>query len=148
MSDTPKHTKETPGNFHNMMEYLHAITGEPIYKILTFERMDQLRRPVKKYGGKTKTVLKFPARTITIVSGDETYPYMVKPHGGESTYKVRFDLHYPDKPIDVILVQVYRAIDEFGDVVQDAGSYRNSLGGGWHETVQLYRIENQYFALI
>lgn len=84
-----------------------------------------------------KSVLLYPSSAIRVVTEcGKTVSYM---QGNNK----RFDsIGYIAKQF---IVDVNRNIDEFGLEYQELGKYKDSLGGGWHQTIALYRYQDFYF---
>lgn len=139
-------TKENPGNLHQMQNYLSELSGISAKKEIYIYLLGDLRR---KTASKTKQkyVLRFPASDIEVVINGERMPYMLPYPGTNIPSNDRYDTKYKDTP-EKFIVKVYRYWHEFGIEIKQAGIYQNSLGGGWSEKTQLYRVNDNYFANI
>lgn len=133
---TEKFTKEDPGTTYEMLSYLSEITGISRRKEIEVNSLDKLRR---KTGSRTKnkTVLIYPACDIEVIINGERIPYML-------THNIRFDAEYKEVP-EKFIVTVDRPVSDFGVEIKHAGTYKNCLGGGWHENTNLLRINDKYF---
>jgi len=136
-----QYTKENPGGPYSMLKYLSEISGISLRKELEFDSMDKLRR---KNGSKTKSksYLIYNAYDIKVVINGEIIPYMIP---GPSFGDWRFDNVYKDTP-EKFIVTVDRSYEEFGIEIKPAGTYNDSLGGGWSSKIDLYNINGNYFA--
>lgn len=127
------YTKESPGCYHSLINFLATIESTEQYKVLTFYGMDELYKWNKP---KTKRKLQYKSYDIQVISGTEKHAFIKD--------NKRFDVLgiTPDK----FEVTVLKNVSDFKTQVNHAGSYKDSLGGGWHQTVSLYECNGSYFA--
>lgn len=128
-----ENTYHNPGCYHSMISYLSEISGISAKKDIEVNSVWNTMKSGKKK-------LKFKSWNITVVDKDgNKYAYM---QAGNK----RFD--QCGIIADKFIVSVTRNMNEFGIEVKSAGSYKDSLGGGWHQMVQRYQINDKYFAMM
>lgn len=125
-------TLSQPCTWEGARHHLSELSGKSKTKVIRIDTLEELR--VKK--GK-KSVLKYPARNITVV--DHT--------GCEHEYhtqKGRFD----QRGIEAIhfFVDIPRKLEEFGFEIEAVdNNYKIDEGGGWHSIGILYHCNGIYF---
>jgi hypothetical protein len=125
------HTKNNPGCYHSMLRYLSEKTGIRMFKEI--ER--QTVWVTSRHTGKKK--LMYCSGNIVVVDKDgNRHAYMKD--------QKRYDLRGVEA--SYFLVSVMRTPEEFGVKINDAGNYRDSLGGGWYSNCNLYEVDGKYFA--
>jgi hypothetical protein len=133
-----KWTKENPGCYHGMIKYLANLHGVSEYiedKVLTLH--DLFHKPDAK---KAKhRGLKYNSYNIKVcATNGVTYKYI---ENGK-----RFD----QKGIipEYFLCRRLKRIEEFIAKPTLIGKYKDCLGGGWTQSVDLYEVNGKYFALM
>lgn len=132
-----EHTKESPGCWHSMIRYLAIKEQTDVYKLLRFNTKQELYRPTKSK--KKPFRILYKSYDISVIDKDgQSHHYML----GQDRYD------HPKRNIipDHFLVKVMKSMSDFTTVVKSAGSYTDSLGGGWSQKVSLYKIDEHYFA--
>lgn len=135
-----KYTKNNPGCIHKAINYLEELTGisNIITEIIQEKDLRYTRIDAK---GRTRRELKWKSYNITIVdkSGIE-HPYMLG----------KYDYTHPSRNIDVshFIAKRSKSIKDFGILIEDGGSYTESLGGGWTTRTPMYLINGKYFACL
>lgn len=125
------YSKSDPGCSHRLREYLSEKTGISLTKDMVIKNVYK----VSKHTGKKK--LQYRATDITVVDkSGNIFPFMKD--------QKRYDLHGVD--VDYFIVNVPRAIEEFGIKVNNVGNYRDSLSGGWYSNCELVEVDGRYFA--
>lgn len=138
------YTKSDPGCFHSMITYLSELTGlsKSVQKELIVKEYEDLFKMTKsKPPYKSKRKLRYQAQSITVVLPDG----QLIPFYNKETHK-RFDELGIKADHFIIRWEQYRPLDDFNIKIKNEGSYKDSLGGGWHSTVSLYSINDKYFA--
>lgn len=127
-------TKSSPSCYHGALDYASQITGLSVRKEILLYKHEHLRT---KPNSKGKTKLKYYSYDIRVETAcGKTVSYFPMPN-------IRFDSLYEAKRF---IVTVNRHIDEFGLDFVNVGKYKDSLGGGWHSMVNLYKHNNFYYA--
>lgn len=126
-----EYTKHSPGCYHQLLGYLSEKTGISLRKDIVTQQVYK----INKRTGKKK--LDYRAMDITVVDKDENRHPFIKD-------QKRYDLF--GIVAAYFIVNVPRMIAEFGIEVNDAGNYRDSLGGGWYSNCPLFEIDGKYFA--
>lgn len=124
------YTQSNPGCYHSMLAYLSELSGISARK--------EIKKNKVIYSlGSGKPKLQFKSWDIIVVDRE----------GNKHSYMENCK-RYDERGIvvDHFLVMVNRSLDEFGIEIEDAGSYKDCLGGGWHQMVQLFKVNDQYFA--
>jgi hypothetical protein len=125
--------KSNPGCYHRLIEYLSEKTGISVTKEIVCKTVWK-KSP---HTGKNKLV--YRAYDITVVDKDgQRHPFMEN--------EKRFDKRGIEA--DYFIVSITRPVDEFGVKINNAGNYRDSLGGGWHSNCNLYEVDGKYFAMM
>jgi hypothetical protein len=123
-------------------DILIVCSGISKTKELTFDSVDKIRTKPHKHRvstGKFKSKLLYKADKIKVILEDgSTISYIQ----GDK----RYDLAgYVAKGF---IVTVNRKLEEFGVEYESAGNHKDSLGGGWHSDVAMFRHKDFYFAFI
>lgn len=125
------YSRNDPGCYHRMLEYLVAKTGISLFKEIVTQRVWK----VSPHTGKKKLI--YPASNIVVVDNEgNRHAYMQD--------KKRYDLRGVEA--NHFIVSVLRSSDEYGVTINNAGNYRDSLGGGWYSNCNLLEVDGQYFA--
>jgi hypothetical protein len=130
-------TKDNPGCYHSMIKYLASINNVDSYIIDQVNNTRDLFHKPDAKNSKNRG-LKYHSQDIVVVDSKDfqQYPYI-----------------YNDKRYDqngivpaLFLCKRLRRISEFNIKPEKIGKYKDSLGGGWYQIVDLYEIDNQFFA--
>lgn len=138
-------TKNNPGCYHQLLEYLSKISGIPLKKEIVF---NSVRDMVEK-NKNGKTVLKYNRRDIWVEKNGNRYwmPIKKQRKGGLYEIEMQDGTTFPiGTEWDRVGVYITRQQKEFGIEIIPSGKYQDSLGGGWSQSVALYRINDKYFA--
>lgn len=123
-----EYTKDNPGCYHSLLNYLSGITSIERRKDIIIKNMNGLRQ------GKR---LKYRSCDITVVATDgNKYSYM-------QADSKRFDS--VGIVAEYFIVSVNKSIEEFGIKLNNAGGYQDSLGGGWYSKCHLVQHNGNYF---
>lgn len=126
-----KYSRQDPGCYHRMLEYLSIKTGIDLFKDVVVKSVWK----TSPHTGKKKLI--HPASNITVVDNEGgTHPYMLDQR--------RYDLRGIEA--NHFVVSLVRSSDEFGITINHAGNYRDSLGGGWYSNCHLLEVDGRYFA--
>lgn len=126
-----QYEKSNPGCYHRLIEYLEKKTGISANKEIVAKSVWK----TSPHTGKKKLV--YRAYDITVVDKEgNRYPFMED--------EKRFDKRGIEA--DYFAVMITRPLDEFGVKINNAGNYRDSLGGGWYSNCSLYEVDGKYFA--
>jgi hypothetical protein len=133
-----KWTKENPGCYHGMIKYLAEINNT---LQITIDKVMTLRELYSKPDAKKAKHrgLKYNSYDISVIDmNGVAHPYIKE---GK-----RFDQHgiIPQ----FFMCQRPKNIREFDIQPTKIGKYKDSLGGGWYQSVDLYQINDKFFALI
>lgn len=129
---TKEYTKTNPGCYHSALQYLSEVTGISRTKEIKVKTINGLKQ------GKR---LMYKSYDINVVDKDgNKFAYMQAGKGGP----LRFD--QAGIVADHFIVTVNKSLSEFGVEIKGEGNYKDSLGGGWHQTVSLFSINGNYFA--
>lgn len=125
------YTRSNPGCYHSMLRYLSEKTGISLFKEIEKQQVWATSRHTGK-----KKLLYNSCNIIVVDKGGNRHSYMKN----QKRYDVRGieSSHF--------LVSVMRDTVEFGLKINDAGNYRDSLGGGWYSNCNLYEVDGKYFA--
>lgn len=133
-------TKSNPSCYHGAIEYAHSLTGISKTKEIYIYNHEHLRTTPHKNRvnkGKFKSKLKYPAASIRIeTTCGKIVSYFPLPH-------LRFDALYEFKRA---IITVNTPLNDFGLDWIKCGQYKDSLGGGWHSMVGLYKHNDFYYA--
>lgn len=134
-----------PGCYHDALEYVSKITGIPIYKEITFKSVKEMTHINKK----GKRELKYKRSNVWVEKGGKRYwsPFKRNIKGGGQVITTKENVEFPiGTNWDKVGVIMRRNLEEFGVEIKSAGTYNDSLGGGWSCTVPKIRINDKYFA--
>ncbi len=123
--------RNDPGCYHSMLRYLSEKTGISLFK----EIIKQQVWVTSRHTGKKKLV--YIASNITVVDKEGNRHAFMKD-------QKRYDLRGIEA--NYFAVSVLRDSEEFGIKINDAGNYRDSLGGGWYSNCSLLEVDGKYFA--
>lgn len=130
-------TKDNPGCYHDMIDYLCELTGASEYKDIVVKNESSLYHPNKSALNKNKRKLKYKAYDIyAIDSSGNKYIY----HDGKHKYSEQGVI------ADHFIVRVKKTAKEFNIRIDNAGSYKESFTGGWYTKIGLEKIGDKYFA--
>lgn len=133
-------TKSNPSCYHGALEYAALITGISKTKEIYITKAEYLRtNPNKNRNSsiKFKSKLKYPAANIRIeTSCGKTVSYF-------PLLNTRYDAIYEFKRA---IITVNRPLNDFGLEWEKVGEYKDSLGGGWHSMVAIYKHNDFYYA--
>lgn len=128
-----QYTKENPGCYHSMLEYLSKKTGIPATYQLNV-KPDNFHSDVFYVLGLTTYRLK---------------KLMIK---GGTPYLCDYDTSQPLFPLTTKFDRKYvvknRKPEDFNYPIWKCGTYRDSHTGGSYSKVPLYKIDDQYFAMM
>lgn len=139
-------TKENPGCYHQMLKYLSELSGIPITEAVQLPYNEVFG--VSKKGNK---IVKYPSYNINFVINGRLVGYLTKVmRKGNIPVLTNGKEDFPyDVNIDHFIVIRNRDIHSFGvSIIDHNKSYNDSLGGGWYQKVQLYEVNNKYFAMM
>lgn len=125
------YTRSNPGCYHSMLRYLSEKTGISLFK----EVVTKSVWVTSKHTGKKK--LMYNSSNIVVVDQNENRHAYMKD-------QKRYDLRGIEA--SYFLVSVLRPSEEFGVKINDAGNYRDSLGGGWYSNCNMYEVDGKIFA--
>ena len=140
-----EYTKDNPGCYHSSIKYLSEITGISMHKEIYFDSVKDIVEKNKK----GKTVLKYMRRNVFVEKDGKRYWMPVKRQrkGGIVEIEMNDGTTFPVGTIwDKIGVSILRPQNEFGIAIKPEGTYKDSLGGGWYSSCELYSINGRYFA--
>lgn len=128
-----EYTKENPGCYHSMLKYLSEKTGIPA----TYEVN------VKPDN--------FHSDVFYVLRGTTYRLHKLMKKGGIPYLFDQFT-HQPLFPLDTKFDRKYvvknRKPEDFNYPIWKCGTYKDSLGGGWYSKVPLYKVDDQYFAMM
>ncbi len=136
-------TKDNPGCIHQMYAYLRELSG--IHSVVT-KKMTY--KEVFRANAKGNRVCRYPTKDISFVIKGENVGYLHKAwRKGNVPVLTDGKRDFPyDVEIDHFLVNVPLKLEEFGIPFQKVGKYKDSLGGGWYSKVDLYQVNDKFFA--
>lgn len=132
-----EHTKDMPGCYHSLIRYLATKEQTEVYKLLKFNTHHELYSKTKSK--KKLFKLKYRSYDISVIDKNgQSHHYMWQ--------QIRYDHATRAIIPDHFLVKVMKGMSDFTTIVKGAGSYTDSLGGGWTQKVSLFKVDEQYFA--
>jgi hypothetical protein len=130
-------TKESPGCYHSMIRYLATKEQTEVYKLLRFNTKQELYASTKSK--KKPFRLKYRSYDIRVIDGNgDSHQFILG--------QLRYDHPTRNITLDHFIVKVMKGMSDFTTVVKSAGSYTDSLGGGWTQKVSMYKVDDNYFA--
>lgn len=126
------YTKENPGCYHSMIDYLSEITGISKRKDIRLDNVWMFKSGKKR--------LRFKSHNITVVDKDG------QKHSYIDSQNKRFDQR--GIVADYFIANITRPIEEFGIEIKSIGTYKDSLGGGWYQNVSMLQINDKFFAMM
>jgi hypothetical protein len=123
--------KSNPGCYHRLIEYLAQKTGISANKEIVTKSVWK----TSQHTGKKKLV--YRACDITVVDKEGNRHLFME---NEKPFDKR------GIEADYFIVSITRPVDEFGVKINNAGNYRDSLGGGWYSNCNMYEVDGKYFA--
>lgn len=132
-----EYTKENPSCFCSMLRYLAELDKTETTKVLTLKEMPISRRK----GG-----LRYNKLICTKDGIQYVNPSKKQIKGGLWVYEcdgVQIPL---DTKFDLIEAIVNKTLSDYKIQPKSAGSYNDSLGGGWYSKCSLYKVNDRYFA--
>lgn len=142
---TENYTREMPGCYHSALSYASDTSGIPLKKEIVFDSVQDLVFKNKK----GKMELKYRRRDIWVEKDGQRYwsPYKRNVKGGGIVITTSENVNFPvGTKWDRVGVCIDRGLSEFGLPIKPEGTYRDSLGGGWYQNVELYSINGKFFA--
>lgn len=123
------------GCYHDMISYLAKLDNTSEYKEMYREAADKLRLGYKHHN-------------ITWHLNGKKYTDLHKQQAKGGVWVLRSKTNeFPfDTKWDKVTVQLLKTVDDFTVQVEQAGSYKDSLGGGWSQTVHKWKVRDRYFA--
>lgn len=133
-----EYTKENPSCFCSMLQYLAELDKTETTKSVELKEMPKSRRK----GGLHYIKL------ICIKDGVEYInPSKKQIKGGLWVYECEGGIQIPtDVKFDSITAIVEKTLSDYKTQPKSAGSYNDSLGGGWYSKCSLYKVNDRYFA--
>lgn len=133
-----RNTITNPGCYHSMIHYLSSISNISPYKEMnyyTIERAKPLTHNVH-----------------FILNGEDLGQLRIRYRKGgiqvltNASNSIDYDIN---TKFDRIYKTILRDKDEFGiQITKLSTKYKDSLGNGWYSYVDLYQVNDQYFAMM
>ncbi len=122
------YTKEEPGCYHSMIKYLAEMENTTVYKTIIFKMLADLYE-----GNGKKPKLKYKSHKIQAMVNGRLIPFVNQGHR-----VIGSEYH----------VTIMKSLNDFTTKPISSGTYNDSLGGGWSSNVALYKINDNYFAMM
>ena len=123
--------------YHDMLKYLSEITGLSYYVEVDVPNINE----VKSFNHRLHFIL-----------NEVDIGYLMKPQikgGSWILYSPISSLELPyDTKFDRIYYNVLRPMTDYPIKPEPYGKYKDSLGGGWYQTVQQYKVNDKVFAMM
>lgn len=132
------YTRENPGCYHRMLDYLSEITGKSRFIEQEFKDISEVDR--------------LTYNTHFILNGEDLGQLQYIFRKGAVKMLTRVIDKTVDISLDTKFDRIYRIINrplkDFGIEPIKVGKYKDSLGGGWYSTVDLYQVNDKFFAMM
>lgn len=132
------YTKQSPGCYHSMIDYLSHITGKSKFIEIDYTNLSDVDR--------------LTHNVHFVLNGEDLGQLKYIFRKGAIKVLTRVDDDSVDIPLntrfDRIYKVIYRPIEDYGISLVKCGKYKDSLGGGWYSNVDIYTINDQYFAMM
>lgn len=135
-----QYTKDSPGCYHEMIHYIADLENTTVSTVDTHTNIRALYKRPDAPKGKHKGLL-YKSYNIVVEYSDGTQSRFFINENGQ-----RFDQVYKDKVAVKFYCTRNKRLTEFKTKPNLAGSYKDSLGGGWYSNCQLYEVNGKYFA--
>ena len=141
-----KLTKESPGCYHQLLDYLSQKTGIAKYKTLTLIESDLYY--IDKNG---KQKCKYSYKPLKCFNSDGVWHHPKYSSNRLCEFGKMLDMRKPylsdsEFKFDYYTIDIRLNITDFDVKLNKCGKYRDSLGGGWYSDIDLFELDGLYFA--